>query len=76
MAAGKVSGKAALMAALADHGVTPDDYRLIEKARRLVDQVNARLSARGATLAYTVTCNPFGPVQTRVVPDRLVLEDA
>jgi hypothetical protein len=45
--------------------VTEDDYRLIEKARRLVDQVNVRLSARGATLAYAVTCNPVGPVQTR-----------
>jgi len=68
--------RAQLLAALADAGVTEDDYRLIEKARRLVDQVNARLSARGATLAYAVTCSPVGPVQTRVVPDRLVLADA
>jgi hypothetical protein len=68
--------RAQLLAALADAAVTEDDYRLIEKARRLVDQVNARLSARGATRAYAVTCNPVGPVQTWVVSDRLVLEDA
>jgi hypothetical protein len=73
---GNLPERAQLLAALAAAGVTEDDDRLIEKAWRLVDQVNARLSARGATLAYAVTCNPVGPVQTRAVPDRLVLEDA
>jgi len=55
-----------LLAALADAGVTEDDYRLIEQAHALVDQVNARLSARGASLAYAVACNQVDPVQGRV----------
>lgn len=68
-----VPERARLLAAPADAGVTEDDYRMTEKARRLVDQVNARLSARGATLAYAVTCKPIGPLRPR---DGAVLESA
>lgn len=37
-------------AALADAGVTENDYRLIEEAQRPVGQVNARIPERGAPL--------------------------
>jgi hypothetical protein len=50
----------------ADAGVTEDDYLQIQKARRLVDTVNARLAARGASLMYAVTCNPVGGIPPRV----------
>ncbi len=52
------SAKAELLAALADVGVQPDDFALIEQARALVDQVNARLRTRGSRMIYTITfCN-------------------
>jgi hypothetical protein len=44
-----------LLAALADVGVQPDDYELIERARGLVDEVNARLQRRGSRMIYTIT---------------------
>jgi hypothetical protein len=47
-----------LLAALADVGVQPDDYALIEQARTLVDEVNTRLRRRGSRMIYTITfCN-------------------
>jgi hypothetical protein len=50
--------KPQLLAALADVGVQPDDYALIEQARALVDEVNARLRRRGSRMIYTITfCN-------------------
>ena len=55
-----------LFDALADAGVTEDDYLQIQKARRLVDTVNARLASRGATLMYAVTCNPVGGTPVKV----------
>jgi hypothetical protein len=52
------SAKSELLAALADVGVQPDDYALIEQARALVDEVNARLRTRGSRMIYTITfCN-------------------
>jgi len=44
----------------ADAGVTADDYADIEQARRLVDQVNARLAERGASLMFAVTSHATG----------------
>jgi hypothetical protein len=50
--------KPQLLAALADVGVQPDDYALIEQARALVDEVNARLRSRGSRMIYMITfCN-------------------
>lgn len=55
--------KPELLAALADVGVQPDDYALIEEARELVDTVNRRLRRRGSRMIYTITfCNAI-PVQ-------------
>jgi chromosome condensin MukBEF ATPase and DNA-binding subunit MukB len=52
------SAKPELLAALADVGVEPDDYALIEQARALVDEVNRRLRARRSQMIYTITfCN-------------------
>lgn len=57
------SAKSELLAALADVGVQPDDYALIEQARALVDEVNARLRTRGSRMIYTITfCNAL-PLQ-------------
>jgi hypothetical protein len=48
-----------LLAALADVGVEPADYALIEQARELVDEVNERLRARGSRMIYMITfCAP------------------
>jgi hypothetical protein len=50
--------KEQLLAALADVGVEPADYALIEQARALVDEVNARLGTRGSRMIYLITfCN-------------------
>lgn len=58
-----VSARPELLAALADVGVQPDDYALIEEARALVDTVNRRLRRRGSRMIYTITfCNAV-PVQ-------------
>jgi hypothetical protein len=46
--------RALLLAALAEVGVEPDDYALIEQAKILVDAVNARLRARGSNMVYSV----------------------
>jgi hypothetical protein len=67
------SAKPELLAALADVGVEPDDYALIEEARTLVDTVNRRLRRRGSRMIYTITfCNalPLGE------PDRATALDA
>jgi hypothetical protein len=61
-----------LMAALADHGVTPDDYAKIEKARRLTDEVNAAIAAAGGTVAYAVTM--VSTVPLRAEPSREITE--
>ena len=42
------------LAALADAGITPEDQQQIEKARRIIDAVNARLAARGAALMFCI----------------------
>ncbi len=47
--------RASLLAALAEVGVEPDDFALIEQAKALVDGVNARLRARGSNMVYSVT---------------------
>jgi len=61
-----LSAKPELLAALADVGVEPDDYALIEQARALVDKVNGRLRRRGSRMIYTITfCNAV-PVQEDV----------
>lgn len=52
--------------ALREVGITPADYLEIEKARHIVDRVNALLAARGATVMYAVTCNPVGQMPNRV----------
>ena len=53
--------KAQLLAVLAEVGVTPEDYGDVQRARRLVDQVNARLAARGAAVLYAITmCSAQG----------------
>lgn len=44
----------ALLDALADHGVTEDDYRLISWARTLVAIVNDRLERRESTIVYSL----------------------
>jgi hypothetical protein len=62
-----------LLAALADVGVQPDDYELIEQARALVDEVNARLRTRGSRMIYMITfCNAV-PLRH---PDRPAVLDA
>jgi hypothetical protein len=67
------SAKAGLLAALADVGVQPDDYALIEQARALVDEVNARLRTRGSRMIYTITfCNALPLAE----PDRAAVLDA
>jgi hypothetical protein len=48
--------------ALAEVGVTEDDWRSIERARRQVDIVNAQLVGRDAGVMYAVTCVPREPV--------------
>jgi hypothetical protein len=51
--------KPQLLAALADVGVEPADYALIEQARELVDEVNERLRTRGSRMIYMITfCAP------------------
>jgi hypothetical protein len=62
------SAKPELLAALADVGVQPDDYALIEEARALVDTVNKRLRRRGSRMIYTITfCNAV-PLQDAELP--------
>jgi hypothetical protein len=60
------------MAALADHGVSGDDYLQVQKARRLVDEVNAAIAARGGTVAYAVTMVATAPL--RAEPGREITE--
>ena len=45
---------AQLLAALAEVGVAPDDYALIQRAKELVDEVNSRLRERRSNMAYVV----------------------
>jgi hypothetical protein len=52
-----------LLAALADVGVEPDDYALIEQAKDLVDEVNRRLRARRSEMVYSVTFCAAGPLR-------------
>lgn len=44
-----------LLETLASHGVTEQDYQLVEHARELVQEVNQRLARRGSALVYAVT---------------------
>ena len=53
-----VALKPALTDALAAAGVSEDDYRDIERARRLIDKVNARLAARDAALTVAIMLTP------------------
>jgi phage-related protein len=62
------SVKPELLAALADVGVQPDDYALIEQARALVDEVNARLQRRGSRMIYTITFCHAVPVPEAELP--------
>ncbi len=55
---------ATLLAALAEVGVEPDDYALIEQARTLVDAVNARIRARGSIMVYSVAFCARAPVSS------------
>jgi hypothetical protein len=52
-----------LPAALADHGVSADDYAKIQQARYLVDQVNADVVDRGGNIAYCVSMHVVEPVR-------------
>ena len=54
--------RAQLLAALAEVGVEPDDYALVEQAKALVDEVNARLRARGSVMVYSVAFCASRPV--------------
>lgn len=54
--------RALLLAALAEVGVEPEDYALIEQAKILVDGVNARLRTRGSNMVYSVTFCARAPV--------------
>lgn len=49
------------MSALEDAGVTAQDQADVAEARRLVDEVNARLAARGAPLVFAVTVSSAVP---------------
>lgn len=62
-----------LLAALADVGVEPADYALIEQARALVDEVNARLRTRGSRMIYLITFCNATPIRQ---PDRSAVLDA
>jgi hypothetical protein len=55
--------RAQLLAALADVGVEPGDYALIEQAKNLVDEVNRRLRARQSQMVYSVTFCAAGPLR-------------
>lgn len=57
---------------LGDCGVTVEDYAAIQKAREIVDDVNAKLAQRAATVRFAVTVNPVTPVRPW---DDTVLED-
>jgi hypothetical protein len=61
---GRMTGeaRALLLAALAEVGVEPEDYALIEQAKILVDGVNARLRARGSNMVYSVAFCARAPV--------------
>jgi hypothetical protein len=62
------ASKPELLAALADVGVQPEDYALIERARGLVDEVNARLRRRGSRMIYTIAfCNAV-PISDAELP--------
>jgi len=50
--------KAQLLAALQDAGGSEDDYRDIERARRIIDKVNARLAANDAALTVAIMVTP------------------
>lgn len=54
--------RARLLAALADVGVEPDDYELIEQAKALVDEVNGRLRSRHSAMLYSVTFCAVSPL--------------
>ena len=54
---------AQLLAALADVGIEPGDYVLIEQAKDLVDEVNRRLWARRSQMVYSVTFCAAGPLR-------------
>jgi hypothetical protein len=60
------------MTLLGDCGVTIKDYTAVQKARELVDEVNARLAQRGATVRFWITVNPVTPL--RPWDDATVLE--
>lgn len=66
MAGSSVKPRKQLLKALADVGVTEDDWRTIERARHQVDLVNARLVGRDAGVMYAVTCVPREPVARKV----------
>jgi hypothetical protein len=56
-----MTGRDRLLATLAEIGITEADYRKIEKARRLADEVNAALGARQSPLTCAVTLTSAVP---------------
>lgn len=62
--------KPQLRDALENAGITADDYRAREKARQLVDTVNARLAA----LRVAVVCVTAHPVTNPRQPPTEILE--
>lgn len=46
--------RARLLDTLTEHGITADDYRLIEWARAIVHIVNGRLAERGSPTVYAL----------------------
>lgn len=54
---------AKLLASLAEVGITEDDYKAINRARRLVDEVNAHLAARESPVRFAIPCVTVTPMR-------------
>lgn len=48
-------GRAKVVEALGQLGMTEDDYRIVEEARAMIDAVNARLARRGSPVVCAVS---------------------
>lgn len=48
-------GRAKVVEALGQLGMTEDDYRVVEDARAMIDAVNARLAGRGSPVVCAVS---------------------
>jgi hypothetical protein len=60
-----LKGRERLLAVLSVHGVTATDYAKVEKARRLIDEVNAALAGRDSALIFAVTMASAPPTSAR-----------